>query len=206
MIKEFEAKRYWDLFSVQRWRYNWFYENVYDQISPTEYQIQKWWADRIDLIGKSVNILNSGVGFFAAPMAIEKGAYHTRLIDMDPITKEISFIVNECYSGENYNDAFSHYCMDVTFDYKDIPETDIYINTSCEHSYPMKNVIPEGKMCILSGCNLTKRGHINLIQSCDDLIEQASLTHVINTDEMIFTYDDELGKREYNQYFVIGIK
>ena len=179
--------------------YPWFYFNICDQVSITEYKIQKWWADRIDVTGKEVNILNSGFGAYALPLCIEKGAAYTRLIDMDPITKEISLQANE-------GGSWCHMMMDISFDYENIPKSDIYINTSCEHSYHMKNVIPKDKLCVLSGCDLTKRGHINLIRSCDDLIEQSDLSTVIQTGKMVFSHEDELGIREYNQYFVIGKK
>ena len=179
--------------------YPWFHDNIRDQISGTEFKIQKWWADKIDVSEKEVNILNSGMGAYALPFCIENGAAHTRLIDMDPITEEISLQVND-------KGPWCHLLMDITFDYRDIPEADIYINTSCEHSYHMKKVIPDNKLCVLSGCDLTRRGHINLIQSCDDLIKQAEISKVIDIHEMTFPHVDELGSREYNQYFVIGVK
>lgn len=179
--------------------YPWFRDNIRDQISDEELQIQKWWSNKIDVSNKEVNILNAGMAAYSLAFCIENGAAHTRLIDMDPITKEISNLVNN-------PGPWSHLMMDVTFDYEHIPEADIYINTSCEHSFSMKNVIPKNKLCVLSGCNLTKRGHINLIQSCNDLIEQAGISNVTDTHEMIFERKDDLGIREYSQYFVIGEK
>jgi len=201
MTKEPEAVRISRLHDLHLWQHDfpWFYDTMREQVSISEYKIQKWWADRIDVTGKEVNILNSGFGAYALPFCIEKSATHTRLIDMDPITKEISLQANE-------GGSWCHMMMDVTFDYKNIPEADVYINTSCEHSYHMKKVIPNNKLCVLSGCDLTKRGHINLIRSCDDLIEQAGLSKVIDTSKMTFLYEDELGRREYSQYFVKGIK
>ena len=50
-----------------------YYDNLFEQMSKTEFIIQHWWADKIDLIGKDVNILNSGVGFYSVPMCFEKG-------------------------------------------------------------------------------------------------------------------------------------
>ncbi len=179
--------------------YPWFRDNIRDQISHEEFKIQEWWSDKIDVSNKEVNILNAGMGAYSLQFCIEQDAKYTRLIDMDPITEEISNLVNN-------PGPWCHLLMDVTFDYSHIPEADIYINTSCEHSYPMKNVIPKNKLCVLSGCNLTKRGHINLIHSCDDLIEQAELSAIIDKHEMTFKREDDLGVREYSQYFVIGEK
>ena len=201
MTKENKAERISRLHDIHLWQHDfpWFYDTMRDQVSVSEYEIQKWCIDNADVSGKQVNILNAGLGAYALSFCIEKGATYTRLIDMDPITEEISNLTN-------IEGPWCHMMMDVTFDYKDIPDADIYVNTSCEHSYHMKKVIPNNKLCILSGCDLTKRGHINLIKSCDDLIEQAEISKVINTHKMTFPYEDEFGCREYNQYFVKGIK
>ena len=66
--------------------------------------------------------------------------------------------------------------------------------------------VAEGKMCVMSGNNLTKRGHINLINSMDQLKEQCQLSTVLNEDVMDFKYEDDLGERTYQQFFLIGIK
>lgn len=202
MIKEIDVERLSRLHHLHHWKFPWFYENIRNQISVEEFKIQQWWTDKISMIDKEVNILSSGLGVYALPFCVEKGASYTRLIDMDPITEEVSNLMNSAYGYE----PWSHFLMDITFDYEHIPDADIYVNTSCEHSYHMKKVIPSGKICVLSGCDLTKRGHINLIKSCDDLIEQADISEVMYTGEMVFPYDDDLGSREYNQYFVIGVK
>jgi hypothetical protein len=64
----------------------------------------------------------------------------------------------------------------------------------------------KNKLCVMSGNNLTKRGHINLINSIEELKEQCQLSKIINEDVMEFEYEDELGKRTYQQFFIIGIK
>ena len=73
----------------------------------------------------------------------------------------------------------------------------------------MKTALEErakGKICVMSGNDLTKRGHINLIKSLDELKEQCDLSEIINEDVMEFEYEDDLGKRTYNQFFIIGVK
>ena len=45
------------------WSYPFAIEHVRDQLGTTEFKIQRWWADKIDLNKKRVNILNSGIGF-----------------------------------------------------------------------------------------------------------------------------------------------
>jgi hypothetical protein len=180
----------------------WLFNNFRDQISLTEFKIQHKWAEKIDLINKSVNILNSGFGFFSVPLAYEKGAKKISLYDLDPTTRDISGWINGIYKPE-----FNHHIVNTTFDYDMMDQSaDVWINTSCEHSYPMKDILPSGALCVMSGNALTKRGHINLINSIEELKEQCELSLVIDEDEIVFQYEDELGKRDYTQYMIIGIK
>ena len=96
--------------------------------------------------------------------------------------------------------------MDVTFDNDMFHPADVYINTSCEHSFPMKEVIPNNSYVVLSGNNLTKRGHINKVESTRDLIKQSGITEVHFKHEQVFDFEDDLGFRNYKQFFVIGKK
>ena len=202
LAEEEDIDRLEKLVTYTRFSKPWFFENFKEQVALSEFKIAKYWAERIDLIRKSVSILNAGFGFYAVPLCHEKGAKRINLYDMDPTTKDVSWWINEKY----YKPEFFHRQLNVTFDYDKITETDIYINTSCEHSYPMKDILPEGKMCVMSGNALTKRGHINQINSLDELRDQCGLSTVIDEDELILEFEDELGKRNYSQYIIIGIK
>lgn len=201
LIEENDIDRLNKLAIFSHYTKPWFFENFKEQIALSEFKINKYWSERIDLIEKSVNILNSGFGYYSVPLCYEKGASNISLYDMDPTTKDVSWRINKPYEPE-----FNHNLLNTTFDYDKIKEADIWINTSCEHSYPMKDILPNGKLCVMSGNNLTKRGHINLINSLEELKNQCELSSVTDEDEMIFEYEDELGKRNYSQYIIIGIK
>ena len=185
-----------------------YYDNLFEQMSKTEFIIQHWWADKIDLIGKDVNILNSGVGFYSVPMCFEKGAHKVRTYDMCPVTDKLAWRINKPYRNEDLSSTinYSHHNLDVTFDCDMFESADVYINTSCEHSFPMKEVIPDNSYVVLSSNNLTKRGHINKIESTRDLIKQAGITEVHFKHEQVFDFEDDLGFRNYKQFFVIGKK
>jgi len=201
-IEPTDAIRYSKLFNRIKWEFPWFFDQVKDQISDTEFQIQKWWANRIDLIDKKVNILSSGIGFYSVPFCYEKCAKHINAYDMDPTTDILSRDINRFYFP-----IFEHHQNNIIFDRELLDvSADIWINTSCEHSYYMKNIIPAGKLCVLSGNDCSKRGHINLINSVDQLINQTGLSSILFTDTMQFNFEDDMGKQEYNQYFAIGIK
>lgn len=201
-IDKIDVERYSKLGVSVQYSFPWFFENIRHQTSVVEYTIQKWWATRIDLIDKKVNILSSGVGFFSVPFAYEKGAKQIVSYDMDPTTHDLAWILNKYYTP-----VFAHKQNNIIFDNDELDKSaDVWINTSCEHSYPMKKVIPSNKICVLSGNNCTKRGHINLIDSVDELIEQNGLKDILFTDEMEFEFEDDRGKQNYTQFFVTGIK
>ena len=205
MIEPEDIERFTKLSDTVQWHKPWLYGNVKEQTDKIEYIIQKYWANKVNMINKSVAIFNSGFGFYSVPFCNEKGAQYIRLYDMDPTTKEISWYLNE-----RYKPNFDHKLLNITFEYEEVfDDAHIYINTSCEHSYPMGELLEEkakGKLCVMSGNNLTKRGHINLIDSIGVLKEQCQLSKIYNEDVMEFDYEDELGKRKYKQFFIIGVK
>ena len=202
-----------NLHEIVKNHYPWFDDFVEEQKTETEFIIQKYWADKVDLIDKNVSILNSGIGFYSVPFCYQKGAESVWLYDMDPTVEDLSYQINSRYHNRN----FMHNIKNITFEYEMLrtndPElgtkSDVIINTSCEHSYPMDAALTRrarGKMCVMSGNNLTKRGHINLINSMDQLKEQCQLSTVLNEDVIDFKYVDDLGERTYQQFFLIGIK
>ena len=176
----------------------WFIENIKDQISLNEFKIQRYWASKINLENKLVNVLNSGIGYYSVGFAFDKGVRGITLYDMCPVTKGISETINRIYGGM----GFRHQQLNTTFD--DMYDADIWINTSCEHSYQMKDIMPKDTLCVMSGNDLTKRGHINLIHSQEELIEQTGINNIMHADTIVLSYDDDLGKRDYNQHIVIG--
>lgn len=201
------------LHEIVKYHYPWFDDFVEEQKTESEFIIQKYWADKLDLIDKNVNILNSGIGFYSVPFCYQKGAESVWLYDMDPTVEELSWQINSRYHDRN----FMHNRKNITFEYamlrcddKELgTKSDVFINTSCEHSYPMADLLTKrarGKMCVMSGNNLTKRGHINLIKSMDHLKEQCQLREIINEDVIDFEFEDELGKRKYQQFCLIGIR
>lgn len=207
MIEDIDVIRQNRLHQYIKWEKPWFYDPIHEQMSYAEYKIQKYWAEKVDLIDKHVHILNSGIGYYAVPFCYEKGAKRIDLFDIDPSMAETSWWINKLY---NTSENFVHWQKNITFDYDQInPEADVWINTSCEHSYPMGKALEaqaKGKICVMSGNNLTKRGHINLIKSLDELKEQCGLSEIIDEDVMEFEYADDLGERTYNQFFIIGVK
>lgn len=83
-------------------------------------------------------------------------------------------------------------------------DVDTIINTSCEHMEPAQfqewlNKIPDETLVALQSNNYRSgKGHINCIDSCIELINQANFKEVIYSGNMVFN--------EYTRYMVIGYK
>ena len=202
-IEEKDVDRFQKILDQLKHNYPWdgMHANICAQVGPIEFQIQKWWADRINCIDQRVAILNGGIGYFSVPFAYEMGAKKIDLYDMDPITENLSWYVNGMYKPE-----FVHHQKNVIFDKREIDNADVYINTSCEHSYHMRDIIPPNRLCVMSGNNLTARGHINLFKNMRALKKSVGFKDVLYETTMEFTYHDDMGKRPYKQFLVIGIK
>lgn len=202
-IESEDVNRFSKILDQLQHKYNWdgMYANVLSQISKEEFEIQKWWADRVNLIDKNVAIFNGGLGYFSVPFAHEKGAKRIDLYDMDPVTEELSWYINA-----NYKPNFCHHLRNVIFEKKFIERADVYINTSCEHSYDMKNIIPKDKLCVMSGNNLSVRGHINMFKNAKALRKSVGFSKILFEETKIFQCHDERGKREYEQFLIIGVK
>ena len=198
LIENTDVQRYQEVLDMTRHHYPYMLDQVVEQMGMTEFKIQKWWASKIDLINKSVNIFNSGFGMYSVPLANEKGASWIRTYDKCPIMTYIITAANEIIT----NADIIHKRVDFIFNPQEIKDADVWINTSCEHTYPMSDIIPEGKLCVMSGNDLKKPGHINHITSLDELKSQCNLKTILNEDIMIFERDN----KRYYQYFIIGVK
>ena len=198
LIENTDVLRYQEALDMTRHHYPYMLDQVVEQIGIVEFKIQKWWASKIDLINKSVNIFNSGFGMYSVPLANEKGASWIRTYDKCPIMTYIITAANEVIGKAD----IIHKRVDFIFNPEHIKDADVWINTSCEHTYPMGDIIPKGKLCVMSGNNLRKPGHINRVTSLQELNDQCKLSTIIKEDVMIFEHDN----RKYNQYFLIGIK
>jgi hypothetical protein len=153
-------------------RFPWFADHAMEQLHPDEYELQSWWTDELDLSGLRVNILNSGFGVYAVPLAFAAGAESVHLYDMDPLAKKIA------YELHGHNPNFTHAIADIVFDPIVLGDADVWVNTSCEHNYGTMGIIRLPATMVLAGNDIVKRGHINPIESCDDLAEQYGMTHI----------------------------
>lgn len=166
-------------------------ENVLDQISKQEAILFEHIFDdqqSLRFRDKTIAILGGGFGFFSVPLFIDAGATHVDLYDMCPLTEELSWHLNGHYQN------FTHHQLDVVFNKKYISEHDVYVNTSVEHMYHMRDIVPQGKYQVMACDTVKKRGHIN---RCDyqQLIASTAMSRIHHVHyKMPSTNEDRSGE------------
>lgn len=139
---------------------------------------------------KEVWILGSWYGTVLVPLirsTLKNPKIH--LVDYDQENLDIALRIHQ---------NIQTHCLDVSFDLPEI-ETDIIINTSCEHMYPMKD-IPMHGLCFYHSNNFYEdHAHINCVDSVDELAEQSGIENPEKHEMMFHRYDNH-----HKRYMVIG--
>lgn len=131
---------------------------------------------------KEVWILGSWYGTILVPLVrsvLKNPKIH--LVDYDKETLSIA--------KQIHYDITTHK-IDVTFDLPKI-DTDIIINTSCEHMYPMKDINMKG-FCFYQSNNFRNdNAHINCVDSKEELAEQSGIQNPKMFEMQFHKYDTD---------------
>jgi len=143
-----------------------------------------------DLDKKEVWILGSWYGTVLVPLlrnVLKNPRIH--LVDFDNESLIIAKMLHPYITTHN---------IDVTFDLPEI-ETDIIINTSCEHMYPMKDIPMKG-LCFYQSNNFrSDNAHINCVDSAEEFAAQSGIEK-----PKLYTTDFHKFDDHHKRYMVIG--
>lgn len=130
---------------------------------------------------KEIWILGSWYGTILVPL-LQKEFPNCRihLVDYDEENLIIAKIIHS---------NIQTHCLDVTFDLPEI-KTDIIINTSCEHMYPMKHIPMKGYCFYQSNNFRDDSAHINCVESKEEFAEQSGITNPIISEAPFHHYDN----------------
>jgi len=155
-----------------------FSESIFD----TQIQSKAWLCHSLnkskDREIKQVEILAGWYGVVSIPMIMYTFGRDVKIniYDVDECTHDISKFMFENYQNVNV------YHKDVVFDNLEL-EGDTIINSSCEHMYDMSDLVNanRGKLFVLQSNNNrnVKWLHINCVDTCEELIEQADIKNVL---------------------------
>lgn len=166
--------------------------------SYSENQIasKTWLAEHLkmhtiaDNKNKEVWILGSWYGTLLVPLV--------RSVLINPKIHLVDYDIENLEIAQLFHGRLYTHCLDVTFDLPEL-DTDIIINTSCEHMYPMKDIPMKG-LCFYQSNNFTAdHAHINCVNSVEELAEQSGIENPEMHTMQFHRYDEE-----HKRYMVIG--
>jgi len=176
-------------------------ERVLDFVkSYSENQIaaKSWLTEHLKLhtitqtTGREIWILGSWYGTVLVPMI--------RSVLTDPTIHLVDYDQDSLYIAKRIHPHIETHCLDVTFDLPPL-ETDIIINTSCEHMYPMSEIPMKG-LCFYQSNNFKiDPAHINCVHSVDELANQSGIERPEKYTMPFHKYDNE-----HERYMVIGYR
>lgn len=145
-------------------------------------------------------LMGSWYGSLTVPL-INSQFHPSKRIHLVDFDKEALQIAEKLHGSHN---IVTHN-IDVNWEMKRLSKVkaDIWINTSCEHMYPLTDEFtPEG-LCVFQSTNYTKDpSHINCSDTLDDFIEQCNFKELIYSGEKPFHDYDNYHKR----FMVLGYK
>ena len=154
-----------------------------------------------DLTVKRVTVLGSWYGNIIVPLLIDNipSLKEIDLIDMD---EDALIISRKFLSGYDVKINYMH--EDLNFHEFDNHYTNVVINTSCEHMFPMDSISfanDKDVVYVLQSNDMTSvREHVNCVTSAEELSEQANLnTYFSGRKKLIGT-----NKNKYKRFMVIG--
>jgi len=171
-------------------------EDFIKSYSENQFAAKSWLVEHLkihtiaDNKNKEVWILGSWYGTILVPLIQRTLINPTiHMVDYDSENLEVARLFHK--------DVITH-CLDVTFDLPEL-DTDIIINTSCEHMYPMKD-IPMHGLCFYHSNNFREDlAHINCVDSVEELAEQSGIENPEMHEMLFHRYDDH-----HKRYMVIG--
>lgn len=188
-MKKFPIPAYkwseWTLFVMDKFPYR--TADFIKSYSENQLMSKSWLVEHMkmqfinDNKDKEIWILGSWYGTLLVPL-IRKEFVNSKihLVDYD----KDNLIVAKLIHGN-----IETHCLDVTFDLPEI-ETDIIINTSCEHMYPMKEIPMKG-YCFYQSNNFREdAAHINCVDTKEEFAEQTGIENPTVLETQFHKYDE----------------
>lgn len=173
-------------------------DSIADSMSPTQYRSKQWLLSTLHSLNiqpKRILIIGGWYGTYLVPMLQTLNPTEIKFTDKDDNTirkarqlhqhyKNCSFAVLDVDSVQNAN-----------------LQMDMVVNTSCEHMKNMNQIVENNPSCmfVLQSCdNKNDPGHINVVQSSEELAVKSGITNIL--------WQGTLSLGHKNRFMVIGTK
>ena len=167
-------------------------------------ELKKIISNKPKLKVDKITILGSWYGNIIVPLLVDniEGIKDIQLIDMD----EDALDVGRKFLGRNYNGVNINYIKeDINFTDYSQRYTNICINTSCEHMFPMSSISfsnDEHVLYILQSNNMKdEREHVNCVEDYYELMKQSAITKPYYYSRLKLKGRNN---KEYKRFMVIG--
>jgi len=185
-----------------------------ESFSSNQYASKMWLCEELKLIldrkknhliAKKIIILGSWYGTVIVPLIINNlpEIEEIQLIDMDEDALAISRKFLHHYRSDI---KISWSCEDINFIEFEDRYTNICINTSCEHMFPMESVAfknDKDVIYVLQSNNMNNiREHVNCVIDSKELMQQAGINISYYYGDR--TYKQAGGTSNYSRFMVIG--
>ncbi len=183
-----------------------------DSFSSNQLTCKKWLIEQLLIVlkdrpltsTKKITVLGSWYGNVLVPLIVDniKGVEDINLIDMD----EDSLDIGRKFLGRNYNGVNINYIKeDINFTDYSQRYTNICINTSCEHMFPMSSITfsnDEHVLYILQSNDMFNiREHVNCVKDNIEFIKQSALKRTYYHGKKRLVGQD---KEKYWRFMIIG--
>tara|TARA_B100000925_G_scaffold66422_1_gene45297 strand:- start:9006 stop:9689 length:684 start_codon:yes stop_codon:yes gene_type:complete len=165
--------------------------------------------ERKGITAKRITIMGCWYGNIMAPLLLDniEGLEQIDLIDMD----EDALLIGRKFLQKRMDDGkvkINFMTKDVNFDEFDDFYTQVVINTSCEHMYPMSSVIFRNDKdviyCLQSNDMHEIREHVNCVSSPEELAQQSAIEKIYYRGVHEHKAAIDLKRETYNRFMVIG--
>jgi len=183
-----------------------------NSFSGNQVTCKKWLIEQLLIVlkdrpltsTKKITVLGSWYGNILVPLIEDKikGVEDKKLIDMD----EEALDIGRKFLGRSYNGVNINYIKeDINFTDYSQRYTNICINTSCEHMFPMSSISfsnDEHVLYILQSNNMKdEREHVNCVEDYHELIKQSAITKPYYYSRLKLKGRNN---KEYKRFMVIG--
>ena len=163
---------------------------VRDASTSSQLQSKLWIVNELEnlnIFPDSVVLLGGWYANFIVPLLLEHGVSYIHNFEIDPDVKKLSYKFNKSHKDSDvYKCYLTNIMFESVFNIKFKIKPDLFINTSCEHMFPMmrfkqlnRGFFNDALYVLQSTDDNSFDDHINCVGSPEELAEQGKLVDVM---------------------------
>jgi len=163
---------------------------VRDVSTSSQLQSKLWIVNELEnlnIFPDSVVLLGGWYANFIVPLLLEHGVSYIHNFEIDPDVKKLSYKFNKSHKDSDvYKCYLTNIMFESVFNIKFKIKPDLFINTSCEHMFPMmrfkqlnRGFFNDALYVLQSTDDDQYDDHINCVGSPEELAEQSVIKNIL---------------------------